>query len=167
MLPGALRERGAEIADEFVASNLLGVGQFCTNPGLVVVLGGNDAEAFISSVAAQFEAAPVGTLLGPSAAKSFGEGVTALIGAGAELVVGGQPGGGRGCCYQNTLLRTTGAAFIGNPDGEGGFQTEIFGNGALKIVVVSSREPATSSADVVCSFFVPGTPGLPDINIPC
>jgi NADP-dependent aldehyde dehydrogenase len=36
-LPGALRERLEELADEYAESNLLGVGQFCTNPGLVVV----------------------------------------------------------------------------------------------------------------------------------
>lgn len=36
-LPGALKERLEELADEYAESNLLGVGQFCTNPGIVVV----------------------------------------------------------------------------------------------------------------------------------
>ena len=36
-LPGALKERLEEIADEYADSNLLGTGQFCTNPGIVLV----------------------------------------------------------------------------------------------------------------------------------
>ena len=140
MLPGALRERGAELSEDFVVSNLLGTGQFCTNPGIVVLVKGDDAETFIADTKTKFEAAPVGTLLGPSAASSFGEGVDMLIKAGADTVTGSTPGGGKGCCYHNTLLRTTGAAFIANPDGESGFQTEIFGNGALIVVADSTDE---------------------------
>jgi alpha-ketoglutaric semialdehyde dehydrogenase len=37
ILPGILEERGAEIAKLLAASNLLGAGQFCTNPGIVVL----------------------------------------------------------------------------------------------------------------------------------
>ena len=36
VLPGALKERGEQIAEGFVGSLTLGVGQFCTNPGLLV-----------------------------------------------------------------------------------------------------------------------------------
>ncbi|MFW3617143.1 aldehyde dehydrogenase family protein, partial [Billgrantia antri] len=35
LLPEALRARGAQIAEGFVASLNMGAGQFCTNPGLV------------------------------------------------------------------------------------------------------------------------------------
>ncbi len=38
ILPGALKERGEQIATGFVNALTLGVGQFCTNPGLVVGL---------------------------------------------------------------------------------------------------------------------------------
>src|SRR5207244_6627622 len=36
VLPGALRERGPQIAEGLKNSVTLGVGQFCTNPGVVV-----------------------------------------------------------------------------------------------------------------------------------
>ena len=49
-LPGALAERGAALAEEYAASSLLGGGQFCTNPGLVVLFDGNDTEQFITAV---------------------------------------------------------------------------------------------------------------------
>ncbi len=47
ILPGALRERADKIADEFTGSCLMGTGQFCTNPGLVLLLAGPATEKFI------------------------------------------------------------------------------------------------------------------------
>ena len=43
LLPGALKARGAEIASGFATSLTLGVGQFCTNPGLVVLIDASPA----------------------------------------------------------------------------------------------------------------------------
>lgn len=50
VLPGALRERKDAIAKGFVQSVSLGVGQFCTNPGLVIGLEDESLSAFISAV---------------------------------------------------------------------------------------------------------------------
>jgi hypothetical protein len=66
ILPGAIRERGAAIAEQFASSCLMGVGQFCTNPGLIVLKAGTETEDWIRQVGERFSAAPVGTLLGPS-----------------------------------------------------------------------------------------------------
>ena len=49
ILPGALAERGDKIAEEFAGSCLLGTGQFCTNPGLVVLIAGEATERFIGA----------------------------------------------------------------------------------------------------------------------
>ncbi|MDG2488884.1 MAG: aldehyde dehydrogenase (NADP(+)) [Roseibacillus sp.] len=51
VLPGALRERGDAIAEGFVGSLTLGVGQFCTNPGLLIV-GGDGRTRFAERIAA-------------------------------------------------------------------------------------------------------------------
>ena len=40
ILPGALEERLDAIADDFSGSCLMGAGQFCTNPGIVVLIAG-------------------------------------------------------------------------------------------------------------------------------
>ncbi|RLV54564.1 aldehyde dehydrogenase (NADP(+)) [Aeromicrobium phragmitis] len=49
LLPNALRERAEEIATDFVNSLTLGAGQFCTNPGLLVLEDGVDAERFLEA----------------------------------------------------------------------------------------------------------------------
>jgi len=50
VLPGALKERGDEIAKGLQFSVTLGVGQFCTNPGLSIVESGEAADEFVSKL---------------------------------------------------------------------------------------------------------------------
>ena len=46
ILPGALRERGENIAAGLHTSFTMGAGQFCTKPGMVFLSRGNDAASF-------------------------------------------------------------------------------------------------------------------------
>ncbi len=129
--PGALNERGDEIVGEFVTSVLMGAGQFCTNPGLVLLLEDELSENFVTAVSDQFKATAAGTLLSPSVANSLATSVKTLCGFGAELLTGGGEPESDRCAFANTLLRTTAADFLGNPEG---FQTEAFGNASLIVV---------------------------------
>src|SRR6187399_318212 len=62
VLAGALRERGREIAEELFASCALAAGQFCTNPGLSVVLNTPEGTQFLEYVHSLFLAEPSGCL---------------------------------------------------------------------------------------------------------
>ncbi|HIG15930.1 MAG TPA: aldehyde dehydrogenase family protein, partial [Candidatus Handelsmanbacteria bacterium] len=88
LLPGALEERGAEIAEELTGSCLMGTGQFCTNPGLVVTVAGETTSQFIDDLVARFSQAPVGTLLSKGVQTSLGQSLTTLLDAGGVLLVG-------------------------------------------------------------------------------
>jgi alpha-ketoglutaric semialdehyde dehydrogenase len=142
-LVGVLQEKCEALADEFAGSCLMGVGQFCTNPGLVVVPTGATADAFVSGLAERFGNAAVGTMLGEGVQKNFAAGVSTLTTAGAEVVVGGESGGGTGFCYQNTLLKVTGDCFLADPET---LQTEAFGNGTL-IVLASDVDQMVAIAE--------------------
>jgi NADP-dependent aldehyde dehydrogenase len=63
ILPGALRERGVQIAEGLKTSVTMGVGQFCTKPGLVFGLGGPEFVAFAEDFAEMIAAAAPGTML--------------------------------------------------------------------------------------------------------
>jgi alpha-ketoglutaric semialdehyde dehydrogenase len=136
-LPGAVSQRRAELVEQFVGSCLMGAGQFCTNPGLVLLVGGPDTESLINEIAQKFTSAPVGTLLGEGVLKHLSAGLKTLIENGAQVVAGGQPGGGTGVCHQNTLLRVSGQAFLKHPEQ---LQTEAFGNASLFVVAASMDE---------------------------
>ncbi len=131
ILPGALRTRAAEVAAEFTGSCLMGTGQFCTNPGLLMLLAGRETEAFLADVAGRFQQAPVGTLLSRSVAGSLSENVARLVTAGAKVLCGATSGGGAGFSFANTLLRVDGARFLAHGEV---FQTEAFGNESLAVV---------------------------------
>jgi 2,5-dioxopentanoate dehydrogenase len=131
ILPGALEERLDDIANQFATSCLMGTGQFCTNPGLLILLAGNATDRFLETAVAKFKAAPAGTLLSAGVAKSLSQGISSLIRAGAHTLVGGKSGVGQGYSQANTLLRASGQQFLESPEA---LQIEAFGNASLAIV---------------------------------
>lgn len=52
LLPAAMAARGAAIATGWSGSLTMGAGQFCTNPGIAVVIEGADADAFADTAKA-------------------------------------------------------------------------------------------------------------------
>jgi alpha-ketoglutaric semialdehyde dehydrogenase len=136
ILPGALANKLDAAVKEFVASCLMGAGQFCTNPGLVFLIDDGNGETFIRKASEAFVAAPTGKLLGPRVLERLEHGVRALQASGAEAVVGGMKADGQGCRFQNTLLRVNGDRFLADPLK---LQAEAFGNAAL--VVTADDEP--------------------------
>ena len=139
ILPGALEEKFDDIAGQFSTSCLMGTGQFCTNPGLVVLLAGPQTEKFIGMLVEKFKAAPVGTLLSSGVAKSLAAGIAALTKAGAQILAGGTAGGGKGYSHANTLLRVSGDRFLKNPEA---LQAEAFGNASLLVVAENVEQAA-------------------------
>ncbi len=134
VLPGALEERLEQIADELFASCSLGTGQFCTKPGLVIVLDSDRSEAFLAALADRFQSPP-GVLLGEGGVWTISEGIKTLRDHGAVLIVGGEPVDGSGYQYANTLLRVSGDQFLAHPHA---LQTEAFGVVSL---LVFARDP--------------------------
>lgn len=140
MLPGALAERGEKLAEEFAGSSLLGTGQFCTNPSLVLLVAGAATDQFIANVKTRFEAASPAPLLSSAVARALEASVKTLQAAGAQVVTGGNAVAAPGYRFCNTLLRVSGEAFLAAPEK---LQTEAFGNAALFVVV---RDAAQISA---------------------
>ena len=140
VLPGALEERAEKIAEEFVGSCLMGTGQFCTNPGLILLLEGETSERFVQSIVERFDAAPVGTLLSAAVARSLESSLQTLAKAGAERLTSERPDAGTGYARANTLLRVSGERFLADP---AVMQTEAFGNASLVVMAANVDQAAT------------------------
>jgi alpha-ketoglutaric semialdehyde dehydrogenase len=138
VLQGALEERGDEIASEFVGSCTLGAGQFCTNPGLVIVPTGGEGDAFVESAVSMFTAREPGTLLGGP--DHIAAAVDTLVAAGAEVLVGGSVVDADAFRFANTILTVSAAAFVDDPDS---LQTEAFGPVSL---IVRARDTTEMAA---------------------
>ncbi|HEV2576067.1 MAG TPA: aldehyde dehydrogenase (NADP(+)) [Acidobacteriaceae bacterium] len=88
VLPGALRERGAELAKGLQTSFTLGSGQFCTKPGLVFVPQ-RDADEFLGTLRGGVDALGAHGMLTPSIAERYNSAITRRRSAGqAEWVAG-------------------------------------------------------------------------------
>ncbi len=76
ILPEAMRERGAQIAEGLRASATLGVGQFCTKPGLAFGVEGPALEAFQKVLAASFGKAAPATMLHSGICEAYHAGLS-------------------------------------------------------------------------------------------
>jgi NADP-dependent aldehyde dehydrogenase len=124
ILPGAVKERLDEIAMELFHSCTLGSGQFCTNPGLVVLLKDESGDAFLQKVSRLFQSVLAGRLLNSQILKDIAAAIECLKKNGAEIVTGGKKNNTPGYCFANTLLRVSGETFGKHPKA---LQTEAFG----------------------------------------
>ncbi|MBJ7312682.1 aldehyde dehydrogenase (NADP(+)) [Rugamonas sp. CCM 8940] len=133
LLPHALAARAEEIAAGFAVSLTLGVGQMCTNPGLLLALDGADLERFKRAAAQALEGVAAGTMLSPGIAENFLGGVHKLADHAdvATLALAPQQGG-KGA---PALFATSGAAFLARRE----LADEVFGPAAL---VVACRDLA-------------------------
>ena len=78
VLPGALAERADAIAEGLKNSVTLGVGQFCTNPGLTIGIGDERFEQFVRRMEVLIGEAQPGTMLSPAVFESYEVGVRRL-----------------------------------------------------------------------------------------
>lgn len=78
LLPGALRQRLSALVDGFTASLTLGAGQFCTNPGIVLLTAGIEADRFVAAAGDAVRAAASQVMLTPAIHRNFERGVQAL-----------------------------------------------------------------------------------------
>ena len=145
VLPGALEERSERVAAELFGSCTSGAGQFCTKPGLVVLMRGSGTEGFCDSVRRLFGGEPEGFLLGEGTLRKLAGTVAGLARAGALLLSGGHALPGPGFRFANTLFRITGRQFLRDP---AAFRTEAFGS--LTVLVIA--EGADELAAIVHAF---------------
>lgn len=80
IFPGALQARSPQsLAGAYVASLLLGAGQFCTCPGLVAVPDSEEGAAFIEAAAQAVAEYPGATLLTEQIAEAYRRGAARLL----------------------------------------------------------------------------------------
>lgn len=133
LLPQALAARAEAIGQGFAGSLVLGVGQMCTNPGLVIGIEGADLERFASSAAQALTGGAACPMLSPGIAGSYQRGITQLAEHAdvATLALAPQEQG-KGA---PALFRTTAAAFLS----QHALSEEVFGPASL---VVACRDLA-------------------------
>ena len=78
LLEGALKEQGEEIANNLASSLTLGAGQFCTNPGLVIMIQSEASTQFLQAYDQAIKASQPQTMLNKSIYKAYVDGIDSL-----------------------------------------------------------------------------------------
>ena len=121
VLPHAAAARGEEIGEGWAGSLTMGAGQFCTNPGIAVVLDGPDADRLIAAARAALERVAPQTMLTEGIASAYREGVARMGRSNAVKPVLTSESAGRSALPN--LCETTAEAFLG----EDHLAEEVFG----------------------------------------
>ncbi|VXB40903.1 Alpha-ketoglutaric semialdehyde dehydrogenase [Pseudomonas sp. 8BK] len=135
LLPAALKARGEQIASELSASVVLGCGQFCTNPGLIIGLSSPAFGAFTREFAAHMADQPAQTMLNVGTLASYEKGVSALHHHPGVRHLAGQPQQGRQAWPQ--LFQADVSLLLG---GDPLLQEEVFGPTTVLVEVADLHE---------------------------
>jgi NADP-dependent aldehyde dehydrogenase len=141
ILPEAMRERGDKIAAGFSGSVTLGVGQFCTNPGLLIHEKVTGSKEFTKQLEEEFKKTSGGSMLTETIFKSYTNGLTHHTGVDGIKVIAAGEEMNQNFGARPTLFRTTSDTFKNKPD----LAEEIFGPTSL-VVEASSKEEILSLA---------------------
>lgn len=135
VLPGALRERGEAFAEGLKNSVTMGVGQFCTNPGLVIGLQSDELKQSVAKLESLIESAPPATMLHPGILSAYESGIEKLVASTAIAPVRAMAeADATKTQARAAVFTTTGAAFLAHSE----FSEEIFGPSTV-VVACDSR----------------------------
>jgi NADP-dependent aldehyde dehydrogenase len=83
-LPALLAIKGAELAATLAGSIALGCGQFCTSPGVIVLINDPASDAFVAQLTTALAAQNPHSMLTPGMRQAFDAGVKHMLSAGAK-----------------------------------------------------------------------------------
>jgi len=138
LLPGALAERGEAIAKGLYQSVTLGVGQFCTNPGLVLAIKGEPLDRFLDVLGTLIKETPPGTMLMEPIRRAYQEGIERLLGASGvrRQAHPRQIADPAKTQCRAALFTTEAQVFLRNPD----LRHEVFGPATLVVRCAGPEE---------------------------
>jgi NADP-dependent aldehyde dehydrogenase len=136
LLPEKMKTAAAETARMYAASVTLGVGQFCTNPGIIIGLESKELTVFTEELGNEIKKIAPGTMLHPGIFKNYRKKKDhALSQQGVETVAYSET---KPLLNQGspTIASATGKTFLSNPV----LQQEVFGPYSLVIRCKDMKE---------------------------
>ena len=155
VLPGALRERRESIAAGLHASVIQGVGQFCTNPGVIVTGRGAAADELLGDLEARMNATAAATMLTAGICDAYRSGVERL--AATAGVVRRTTAQSSGNAAAAALFVTSAAAFAGDE----AIRHEVFGPSTVVVACEDDGDlrDVARALEGQLSVTIHGTPG--------
>ncbi|HZJ18792.1 MAG TPA: aldehyde dehydrogenase (NADP(+)) [Pricia sp.] len=122
-LPSALTDKGGDWAKQYASSIMLGGGQFCTNPGLILGIKSTSLDGFIDTLGKEIEPLEPTYMLHPNIHKNYEKGKQELSGQGGVNVAATYEVEVAPNVAQQKVLTVNGSNFLKNPK----LHQEVFG----------------------------------------
>jgi alpha-ketoglutaric semialdehyde dehydrogenase len=135
ILPGALTERAELIAVGLHGSVTLGAGQFCTNPGLILLPDMEGSKVLIAKLRDLSNGTEAQTMLSPGISASYQRVISSRSNHADVETVGSPARQGNGCDVTTAFFKTDAKTFLANPE----LSQEVFGPSTL-VISYSDRE---------------------------
>ena len=138
VLPEALKTRGEALATGLSGSVCMGAGQFCTNPGLVVLVDSPESTKFVEDLGAALANSPAGTTVHSSIKDGYEKTLAAKIADEAVSVIAKSEAttDNAATAVQPQLIATSGAALLEKPE----LAHEVFGPVTLVVTCADEAE---------------------------
>jgi len=135
-LPSALSEKGADWANQYAGSIMLGAGQFCTNPGLILGIKSTSLDGFVDTLGTEIEKLEPTCMLHPNIHTNYEKGKQELSTQGGTNVVASYETSVDPNYGQQKVLTVNGANFLKNPK----LHQEVFGPFSIVVRCADANE---------------------------
>ena len=138
LLPEALEVRGEKLGEVYAGSITLGVGQFCTNPGLILAQKGKGLDRFVASLTEGIKSIAPAKMLNEKVWKGYNSSLnSALEQKGIEvLAVSGTTADDGNIEGKPTIASVDAQTFLSNPK----LHEEVFGPYSLLVTYETKEE---------------------------
>lgn len=135
-LPSALSESGGEWAEKYAGSIMLGAGQFCTSPGLILGIKSTALDGFIDKLGTEIEKLEPSCMLHPNIHSNYEKGKQELSGQGGTDTVAAYEAEVAPNVARQKVLTVNGANFLKNPK----LHQEVFGPFSVIVRCADAKE---------------------------
>ncbi len=136
ILPGALKVRGEKVAEQYAASITQSVGQFCTNPGLMLGLQSNELDEFTLQLAEKMKKIAPGTMLHPGIAVNYNKNRAKALAQKGVSLAAESADAAKANQGVPTLASVNASEFLSNPT----LFEEVFGPYSLLVKATTMEE---------------------------
>jgi alpha-ketoglutaric semialdehyde dehydrogenase len=136
VLPGALKERNEIIAKGLIGAVSLGVGQFCTNPGLVIMEESANSRQFLDNLKDHNSESPSGIMLSEQIKNNYSKGTQNLQNSERVSLISSSSGEEMGNRVKTKVFSTDFETFISNAS----LSEEVFGPATIHVSAGNKNE---------------------------
>lgn len=136
VLPGALKQKSEQIAEGLVNSVTLGVGQFCTNPGVVFSMKSKESEEFATRSGELLQEVSTGAMLTEKIKEGYNDGVGKVSAIEGVKILGKSKASVVNAPAVGHVFQTDARTFLQHPD----LSEEVFGPATIHVNAGSKDE---------------------------